>query len=480
MNFKMIRYVQGWLLLFEAGFLLVPCLTALCFKEWSVLLWFLLTAAICAAIGHLLKWKKPENTVLYAREGFVIVSLSWILLSLFGALPMTLCGAIPSYIDALFEASSGFTTTGASILSEVESLPKAVIMWRSFMHWVGGMGVLVFIMAFLPLSGGQNMHIMKAESPGPSVSKLVPRVRTTALILYVIYFALTILQFAALLIAKMPVFNALNTAIATAGTGGFGFKNDSFASMPWAQQTIVTVFMILFAINFACYWLLLTGNIRKAFNSELITFLSLVFGASLVIATAERIGGTFSGFAESFHHSIFSVATVMSTTGFATADFNLWSNLSKTILVSLMFVGGMAGGTAGGTKMSRVMILFKGIRREMRKQLHPRHVKNVTLDGAPVPAETVRSVFAYYATFAIVYVVSLLLLSIEGQDLTTNFTAIAATINNVGPGLAKVGPTGNYGFFGNFSKLVLIFDMIAGRLEIFPMLLLFSPMTWKK
>lgn len=474
----MIKYTLGWLAMFEAAFFVLPMITALCYGEWSTLLAFAAVAAICLVIGFLCKRNKPEKTTIYAREGFVIVSLSWILLSVFGALPFIFAGCTTSFVDALFEASSGFTTTGASIFPEVEILPKAILMWRSFTHWIGGMGVLVFIMAFLPLGGGQNMHIMRAESPGPEVSKLVPKVKQTALILYSIYFTLTVIQLIILLISGMNLFDALNTALATAGTGGFGFRNDSFASFSGAQQIIVTVFMLLFSINFNSYYLVLRLKFKDALNAEVRAFILIVFAAIGIITV--NIYQQYDSVGEAMRHAAFSVASLISTTGFSTENFDIWPSLSKTILVLVMFIGACAGSTGGGMKVSRILIAFKGFVRETFTLIHPKQVKKITIDKRPVDREVVRSVNAYISCYILVFAISLLLITLDNRDMVTNFTAIAATINNIGPGLAGVGPTSNYAAFSQFSKLVMTFDMIAGRLELFPMLILFSPATWKK
>ena len=477
MNLKMIKYTLGWLALFEAAFFVVPMLTALVYGE-SAGLGFLWSALISLAVGGLLVAKKPERTTIYAKEGFVIVALSWIVLSLFGALPFLFTGATDSFVNALFETASGFSTTGASIFATVEDLPKCILMWRSFTHWIGGMGVLVFIMAFLPLGGGQNMHIMRAESPGPEVSKLVPRVKHTALILYSIYFALTIVQLIVLLISGMSLFDAINTAFATAGTGGFGFKNDSFASASAAQQIIVTVFMLIFSINFNSYYLVLRLKFREAFNHEVRAFL-LIVGAAIAIVTL-NIYQSYGSIGEAIRHAAFSVSSLISTTGFSTENFDLWPSLAKTVLVIVMFVGACAGSTGGGIKVSRFIILFKGFAREINTLVHPKQVKKITIDKRALDGEVIRSVNSYIACYILVFVVSLLLITIDGRDLVTNFTAVAATLNNIGPGLSGVGPASNYADFSVFSKLVLIFDMLAGRLELFPMLILFSPAAWKK
>ena len=478
MNFRMIRYITGWLLVFEAIFMVVPSLTAVIYQEYSSIGWFLATMAGCLLVGGLMICRKPKSTALYAKEGFVIVSLSWIVLSLVGSLPFFLSGVIPNYIDALFETVSGFSTTGASILPEVESLPKCMLMWRSFTHWVGGMGVLVFIMAFVPLSGGHNMHIMKAESPGPSVSKLVPRIRTTALILYAIYLALTFIMFILLLCFGMSGFEALNTAFATAGTGGFGIKNDSMLSFSPALQIIVTVFMLLFSVNFSCYYLLLIGRFKDVFNAELKAFLVAV-GVTIAVITL-NVRHMFSSVGEALRHVAFSVASLVSTTGFATVDFNLWPAFSKTLLMLIMFMGACAGSTGGGIKVSRILIAVKGVGRDLGLMLHPHRVKKVMIDKRPLDNEVVRSVKVYLVTFSLVFAGSMILISFDNHDLVTNFTAVSAAMNNIGPGLENVGPTQNYAFFSIPSKLVLIFDMLAGRLELFPMLLLFNPGTWKR
>lgn len=477
MNYRMISYILGWILIFEGLFLTVPIITGAVFGE-SALISYLIALGICLLIGALLVLKKPKNKQLFAREGCVIVALSWIVLSLFGSLPFIISGEIPSFIDALFETVSGFTTTGASILSDVEKLSHASLMWRSFTHWVGGMGVLVFIMAFIPLSGAQNMHIMKAESPGPSVSKLVPRVRTTAMLLYSIYFVLTLVEFIMLLCGGMSVFEALNTAFATAGTGGFGFLNSSMGSFSPYIQIVITVFMILFAINFNCYYLLLCGKLREMFNLELRTFLIIV-ATSITVITI-NISSMFSSVGEALRHAAFTVASLISTTGFSTVDFNMWPELSRTLLVLLMFIGGCAGSTCGGIKVSRMIILFKGMAKELQTMVQPRQIKKIKMDSRMIDHETVRSVNVYMVAYLMIFAISLVFISFDNHDLITNFTAVTAAINNIGPGLDLVGPTSNFGFFTMQSKIILIFDMLAGRLELFPMLLLFTPATWKK
>ncbi len=478
MNFSMIFTVLGWVSCFNAVFQLLPAFVGIMYQEkaaWS----FIVTAVLSLGAGLLLLIKKPKNKTLYAKEGFVIVSLSWIIMSLFGALPLYISGAAPEFIDALFESVSGFTTTGASVIPLVEEIPKCCLIWRSFTHWIGGMGVLVFIMAILPLSGAGNMNLMRAESPGPMVGKLVPKVRTTAFLLYAMYFGLTLLEFIILLAADMSVFNAVNTAFATAGTGGFGFYNDSMGSFSPSIQIIVTIFMILFGINFNMYFLLLYRRFKDAFRiSEVWVYLGIIFISAGIITF--NIKDMYTSIGEAARHSAFTVGSVITTTGFSTADFNTWPELSRTILLTLMFIGACAGSTGGGMKVSRFIIMFKTIAKEMKIQIHPKLVKKIKMDGHEVSHETVRSLNIYLIVYIIIFSVSVLILAIEGHDFITNFSAVAATLNNIGPGLELVGPTENFQFFSVPSKLVLIFDMLAGRLELFPMLLLFSPWTWKK
>ena len=473
----MIKNILGWILIFEAAFMTLPLLTAAIYKE-SVFFSFLISIGICLLIGFLLVCRRPKDRTLYSREGFVIVALSWIVLGVFGALPFVISGEIPNYIDALFETVSGLTTTGASVVPAVEELSHAALMWRSFTNWIGGMGVLVFVMAFVPLSGGNNMHIMKAESPGPSVSKLVPKVKTTALILYLIYIGLTVIQAVLLLFGEMDLFEALCTAFSTAGTGGFGVKNDSFYGFSSYSQIVVTVFMLLFSINFASYYLILMKKFKDAFTSEVRTFIGIVL--SLIILITLNTYGAFESIGEGIKHVAFSVASIISTTGFSTVDFNEWPAFSKACLVLAMFIGACAGSTGGGLKVSRILITIKSIAKEISLMIHPKQVKKVVIDKRPVEHEIVRATSAYMVCFILVFAASLLLVSIENHDLVTSFTAVAATINNIGPGLDLVGPTQNFAFFNPFTKIVLILDMLVGRLELFPMLVLFFPSTWKK
>lgn len=499
MNFSIIRKTLGWILLFEAIFFLVPMITAVVYWEEEFFA-FLISMLVCGALGGLCLIGKTKNTSIYAKEGFVITALCWIVMSLFGALPFVLSDATDiSYIDALFETVSGFTTTGATIFPSgevVEALPKSLLMWRSFTHWVGGMGVLVFIMAFLPLSGARNMHIMKAESPGPTVGKLVPKVRKTAMILYAIYGVLTLMQFIFLICGGMPLFDAINTSFATAGTGGFAIKADGFAGYSSYLQIVVTVFMLIFSINFNSYYLLFKRRWKEVLTTEVKAFLIIVVSAILMITlnvfltnTINALGNEFT-FWEALKHAAFSVASVISTTGFATENFDMWPAFSQLILVLLMFVGACAGSTGGGIKVSRVLMLGKSASNEIGKTLHPKQVKRVTMDGHVVEPEVIRSVYGYMVAYAVIFIVSFLIISLdlgnldysytEGGQFVTGFTSVATTLNNIGPGLGVVGPIGSFAGYSWWSKLVFIFNMLAGRLEVFPMLVLFAPITWKK
>ncbi len=480
MNYRMIKYILGWLLIFEAGFFTLPMLTAVIYTERAGLA-FLYSALICAGLGTLCIIKKPADTALYSKDGFAAVSLSWIIMSIFGSLPFMFSGVTANWFDALFETASGFTTTGASIFADVESLPKCINIWRCFTHWVGGMGVLVFIIAFIPLGGAHNMNLMKAESPGPSVSKLVPRIKSTALILYGIYIVMTAIQFILLLCGRMPIFDAVCTAFGTAGTGGFSIKNSGFAGESSYIQMVVATFMVLFAVNFNTYYMVYKLKFKDTVSSEVKVFLLIVLAAvGIITFDLMRQGEHFASIGEAAKHAYFNVASIISTTGYMSHDFNGWTELCRAILVVLMFVGGCAGSTAGGIKVSRIMILFKNMTKEVRQIIHPKQVKKLTLDKRPIDHEVLRSANAYIACYFVIFAISILALSFNEHDLITNFTAVAATFNNVGPGLELVGPTCNYGFLDNFSKVILTFDMLAGRLELFPMLVLFVPKTWKK
>ena len=477
MNYAMIRYLIGWMLGVESVFLLLPALTAIVYQE-PVVAAYLGTAAICLAIAALFCHKRPENPRFYAREGFVTVALCWIVLAVTGALPFLFSGEIPSVVDAMFETISGFTTTGSTIVADVEALSHAALLWRSLTHWVGGMGVLVFMLIILPLAGGQTIYLMRAESPGPSVSKMSPHIRDTAFILYAIYFGMTVLQIILLVLGGMAFFDAACTAMATAGTGGFGIWNDSMAYyQSYYLQGVTSVFMILFGINFSAYYLVLSRKFREAIRiEEERLYLGVILSFTLLIAFNVR--DMFGSFFESFHHALFQVASIITTTGFATVDFNLWPAFSKSLLVLLMFIGACAGSTGGGIKCSRIVLMLKSVKKEMQYLIHPRAVRVNKMDGRRVQHEVMRSVNVFLIAYLLIFAVSVLLVSLSCEDMVTNFTAVATALNNVGPGLELVGPAANFSFLHPLSKIVLMFDMLAGRLELFPMLLLFTPRTW--
>lgn len=477
MNSSIILYILGYVLKIESFLMLLPCVVAIIYRE-KFGLYYLGVAALCALLGLAMTHRKPQNTVFYLKEGCVITALSWIFLSLFGCLPFVLSGEIPSFTDALFETISGFTTTGASILSDVESLSHCSLFWRSFTHWIGGMGVLVFLLAIVPMSGGSHINLMRAESPGPSVGKLVPKVKYTARILYGIYLALTVLEIIFLLAGGMPVFDALTTSFGTAGTGGFGIKNDSLMSYSNYLQWVVTIFMILFGVNFNAYYYILFRNFKKAFSMEEVRCYFLIIIAAIGIIFMDIIDRSASAF-DALTKVAFQVGSIITTTGFSTADFNLWPQTSKTILVLLMFIGACAGSTGGGIKVSRFVVLFKTIIKELNSYIHPKSIKKIKIDGKPVEHDVVRAINVYFIAFMIIFSISVFAISFEEKDLVTNFTAVVATINNIGPGLELVGPTQNFGGFTVFSKYVLMFDMLAGRLELFPLLILFHPIVWK-
>ena len=478
MNYKIIRYILGSVVCFEGCFLLLPCIVGVIYHE-QVGLAYLIVSLICFLCGGLLILKKPKSLKLYTREGFLTVALSWIVLSLFGALPFIISGEIPNFVDALFETVSGFTTTGASILPNVELLSQTSLFWRSFTHWIGGMGVLVFILAILPLSGAYNLNLMRAESPGPSVSKLVPKIQSTAIILYGIYIFLTLLQICLLMLNGLPLFDSLIISFGTAGTGGFGHKADSLASFSSNVQVITTLFMILFGINFNVYFLLLFKKPKKALKSEEARYyLGIIAAVTALIVWNVR--PMFETFAQALKHVAFQVASIITTTGFSTTNFDQWPEFSKGLLVALMFIGACAGSTGGGIKVSRFVILFKTMKKEIQQIIHPRSIKVIRFEGKPVEHGVLRSINTYFAAYMLIFIVSLILICLNNFDLITNFTAVAATLNNVGPGLQLVGPTGHFGDFNALSKLVMIFDMLAGRLELFPLLLLIVPSSWRK
>ena len=479
MNYSIILKIIGWVIQLEGIFFLLPSLTGFLYGEIKDALIYLALGALCILLGGLIRMHKNKKTTFYAKEGFVAVALSWIVMGIIGAFPFVLTGDIPYYPDALFEIISGLTTTGSSILTNVEALSHANLLWRSFSHWIGGMGVLVFILAILPMTGGSTMNLMKAESPGPSVGKLVPKMQKTAFLLYAIYFVMTIITVVFLLCGGMPLFDSLCHAFGAAGTGGFGIKNDSIAGYSVYLQNVITVSMFLFGVNFSFYYYILIHKVKDAFRMEEVRWYFFLFLGAVALITISLVadGGKVG---ESIQTVAFQVASVMTTTGYATTDFNLWPEFSKAIMVILMFIGACAGSTGGGIKVSRIMIYLKQVRKELMQQIHPKRIRVLKMDNKVLEHSVVRSCNTLLMAYIIIYIVSMLLICLNGFDMTTNFTSIVATLNNIGPGLNVVGPTGNFSEFSTLSKFVLMFDMLAGRLEIIPLLVLFHPATWKK
>lgn len=490
MNIKMIFYSIGRLLKVEAVLMAIPLIVSFIYQE-NTYLSFLIPLVASLICGILLSLKKPANASLQAKEGFVLVGLSWIVMSLFGCVPFIISKTIPSFINAFFETVSGFTTTGATILHEVESLPKSILFWRGFTHWIGGMGILVFILAILPNSEGQNIYILRAESTGPQVGKLVSKIKITARILYLIYIVLTITEIALLLIGKMPVFDAVVNSLSTAGTGGFGIKNDSIGSYSTYCQMVIAIFMVIFGINFNIFYLILIGRFAQAFKSEeLRWFIGIIIVATTII-TINLCVSTSMPFTLALKDSFFQVATMISSTGFSTTNFNLWPGLSQTVLFIIMYIGACAGSTGGGLKVSRVVILFKSLKREIKKIMHPNSVSKIRFEGSNLDESVVKGVSNYFVLIIVFVLAGTLVLSLDGFDFQTTFTAMAATINNTGPGFSEIasqtgeltidiGPIGNYDAFSPLSKVVLILSMLIGRLEIYPILMLFNPRVWSK
>ena len=479
MNKRMIFHILGMLLILEAALLLLPALVALIYGEqagWC----YLFTAAGAALVGLALRTAcRPSRKTIYARDGLITVALGWIVLSLAGALPFTLCGDIPSYLDAVFEMVSGFTTTGSSILPNVELLNRCSLFWRSFSHWIGGMGILVFMLAIVNMEGGQGIHLLRAESPGPTVSKMVPRMVDSSKILYSIYFGLTLVQIIFYLLGGMPLFDTLCNAFATAGTGGFAIRADSFAGYGYYHQTVTTVFMALFGVNFSIYFFLLRRKFDLVWKNTELRWYVVIILSSVALITL-NILPLYPRAYDALHHAAFSVSSVITTTGFGTENFDLWPEFSRVILVFLMLIGACAGSTGGGLKISRLVILVKMVQREVRLLLHPRTVKVMTIDGKAVSNDTVRGVSAYFLTYVFLIMASILLVSLDGLDASTTVTAVLATFNNIGPGLGLVGPAGNFAAFSPLAKVVLTLDMLLGRLELYPMLILMLPTTWTK
>lgn len=480
MSKRSIVYILGWSLIVEAIAMQIGTVTSLIYHEEEAI-YFVLTGAVCAIFGLLaMKIKKPKNMVLYQKAGFAATALSWILLSLAGCIPFWISGEIPSFIDAFYETVSGFTASGSTILNDIEALSRGMLMWRSFSHWLGGMGVIVFLLAIIPKLGGQqNIFLMKAESPGPIIGKTVPRMRNYAIMLYGIYIILTAVEFILLLFGGLDVFEAINISFSTAGTGGFTIYNNSIAAFDsYYVQIVIAIFMLLFSINFSVYICLIARKFKQSLKfEELWVYLAIIVVSTTIVAF--NISSIYSPY-DSFHQSFFYVVSVISTTGFSLTDVNKWPELSKTVIIILTFIGASAGSTGGGFKVSRIILLFKEVRKEFALLVHPRNVKLVKMDGKTVNHDIMRTTSMYLVLYIGVFAISFLLVSIDNMDFTTTFTSVAASLNNTGPGLGAVGPVGNYANFNVLSKIVFIFDMFAGRLELYPLLLLFAPSAWKK
>jgi len=482
-NFRIVAYFLGWILEVEAASMVIPMIISMALGESDVWPWFLILIVVIAPLGFFLTRKRLfRKGNFYIREGYAATGLGWLLLSSVGALPFFLSGRMPNYVDCLFETASGFTTTGSSVLSDIEALGKGLLFWRSFTHWLGGMGVLVLILAILPMNGGYHMQLMKAESPGPSVSKLVPRVMDTAKTLYLIYIAMTVLMILCYLISGMPLYDAVCIGFGTAGTGGFGVRNSGMADYSVGSQILITIFMYLFGVNFSFYYLLIRRKFRDAFKMEEVrVYVGIILVNILIVSLVTwRCSYQSEGYLYSLHHSAFTIGSMMSTTGFATVDFDTWPEIARLMMVLLMFTGACAGSTGGGLKISRLMLLFKEARKELHMLIHPQSIRPIKLEGKVVEHAVMRSASNYMIIYIMIFIIAFLIVSIDGYDFTTNFTAVAATVNNIGPGLGLVGPTQNFGMYSMRSKLVLTFCMLAGRLELLPMVMLLYPRTWTK
>lgn len=480
MNMKMIRYILAKMLGVEALLLLIPALVGLIYGEGKEALSFAGVAVIVALIYLLFGLKKPEKSQIYGKDGMVIVASAWILWSMFGALPFTISGSIPYYLDAFFETVSGFTTTGSSILRDVEALPQSMAFWRSFTHWVGGMGVLVFVMVLTTLDKKNSMYLMRAEVPGPEKDKLVPKTMSTARILYGMYFALTVVEVVLLIIGGMNIFDSLIHSFGTAGTGGFSNYAASVGHFDSAYiDGVITVFMILFGINFNLYFFLLLGNVKPIWkNEELRAYLGIIAVATAVITL--NISGQYGSVLTAFRYAVFQVGTIITTTGYATTDYVLWPMFSQCVLILLMVVGACASSTGGGIKVSRVLIVFKTVKQEIKRLVHPQSVNLIRINGKKMSSEILRTVYVYLLAYAGITIVSILIISLDNQDFATTFSSVMATLNNIGPGIGAVGPTGSFADFSPLSKLIFCFDMLAGRLEIFPFLMLLTAFSWRK
>lgn len=479
MNLKMVVKTIGRLLQAEALFMLFPLFVSIYYKE-NLLYVYAIVISLLLVTGTIMTLPKPKTRTIYAREGFLIVSLSWILMSLFGALPFMISGEIPSVIDAIFETVSGFTTTGTTILVDIESMSKSLLFWRAFTHWLGGMGIIVFVLAFLPQKDMQSMHIMRAEVPGPSVGKLVSKTTVTARILYIMYGVLTFAEIIALLCCDMPLFDSVTTALSTAGTGGFAIKNASIAAYnSLSIEIVVSLFMLLFGVNFNLYYLMIMKQFKRAIKSEeLWTYIGIVVVSTGIIAI--NILPLVNSFGEALRQSGFQVAALITTTGFGTADLGAWPTLSQFIVVMLMFSGACTGSTGGGLKVGRIMILVKTVLRELKRAINPRSVKSIKLDGALVDKEVISTTSIYFTVYMILIAISTFLISLDKVDMMASATSVISCINNIGPALSSDGMISHFADFSNFSKIVFIADMLIGRLEIFPMIIIFMPATWRK
>lgn len=479
MNYKMIVYNIGKILLVEAVLLVLPAIVSIIYSD-GMLASYAVTIAALTVTGILATKKKPKNKSIYAKEGYVIVAFTWILMSLFGALPFWLSGGIPHFVDAFFETVSGFTTTGSTILRNIEGLPRSLLFWRSFTHWIGGMGILVFVIAIMPKTENSSMHVMRAEVPGPTVGKLVSKLGASARILYGIYCGLTAIMVVFLLAGGMPLFDSLVNAFATAGTGGFGILNNSIEGYNNLYfEMVIAVFMLLFGINFNLYYLLLIRRFKQALKSEeLRCYLGIVAAATIIIAVSLITGNHSAGYA--FRYAFFQVASIITTTGFSSTDFGTWPIIAQLTLLFLMFIGACAGSTGGGIKVSRLVILVKSGMRDIKKAINPRSIETVKVDKQTVEEPVVKGISVFFAMYIIVIAVSSMVVSLDGRDLTTTLTSVVACIGNIGPGLGAVGPAGNFAHFSVLSKIVLSFDMLAGRLELIPMLMIFTPYAWSR
>ena len=473
----MIAYILGWIMKLEGLFMLIPVLVALIYREHNGM-WFAIVAVCALVFGAVVTHKKPESNVFYMREGCIATAMSWFIMSVIGCLPFFLSGEIPSFTDALFETVSGFTTTGSTILSDVESLSYCMLFWRGFTHWIGGMGVLVFLLAVIQMTGGSNMNLLRAESPGPAVGKLVPRMMHTARILYVIYLGMTVILFVLLVCGKMSVFESLTTAFSTAGTGGFGIRNDSLASCSPYIQWVVTIFMILFGVNFNAFYFLLLRKWKLLLHMEEVwAYFGVIVAAILIIMT--NTYGWVGNVMENLRNTSFQVGSIITTTGFMTVDFDQWPSLSRYVMLFLMMIGACAGSTGGGMKVSRFLLSVKSALRELNSYLFPKSIKKIKMDGKTVDEEAIRGINVYFTAYMLLVILSTFLVCIDGTDLVSGFSSVLGTFNNIGPGLAKYGPACNCGAASTFSKCVYIFDMLAGRLEIFPVLILLYPPSWR-